>query len=115
MKSPLIWVCLFCLFFAPPGASAQLFGSFTIADEQKLGRQYEILLKASIPWIEDPEIVEYIESLIGRLAAVTPPQPFRFTTVVLLENNLNAMAAPGGYVFVHSGLIQYLEHEADLA
>ena len=31
------------------------------------------------------------------------------------DDTLNAFAAPGGYIWIYSGLIKYLDHEDDLA
>lgn len=94
---------------------AALFGSFGIKDEQELGRKFDILIRSRMPLIEDPEIKKYIQSLVDRLSAAFPPQPFPFAANVLQHNSMNAFAVPGGYVFVHTGLIMQLEHESELA
>ncbi|MEI3479679.1 MAG: M48 family metalloprotease [Bilophila sp.] len=52
---------------------------------------------------------------MDKLVKTFPPQPFPFTANVLLHNSMNAFAVPGGYVFVHTGLIMQLEHESELA
>lgn len=96
-------------------AQAALFGSVGIKDEQELGRKFDIMVRARLPLVEDPEIKLYVRSLVDRLASAIPPQPFSFTSNVLLHNSMNAFAVPGGYVFVNTGLIMQLEHEAELA
>lgn len=96
-------------------AWAALFGSFGIKDEQELGRKFDILVRSRMPLIEDPEIKKYIQSIVDRLAASFPPQPFPFAANILQHNSMNAFAVPGGYVFVHTGLIMQLEHESELA
>lgn len=94
---------------------AALFGSFGIKDEQELGRKFDVMVRARLPLVEDPEIKLYVKSIVERLEKDIPPQPFPFTSNVLLHNSLNAFAVPGGYVFVNTGLIMQLEHESELA
>lgn len=91
------------------------FGDFTISDEAELGKKFNVLIKARLPLVEDPEIKGYVKNIVDRLLAQVPPQPFDFNTNVLLHNSLNAFASPGGYIFVHTGLIMQVDHESELA
>lgn len=90
-------------------------GEFTIKDEVELGKKFDVLVRSRLPLIEDPEVKLYVQNLVDRLIEQAPAQPFNFTTSVLLHNSLNAFASPGGYLFVHTGLIMQLEHESELA
>lgn len=96
-------------------AHAFLFDSFGVADELELGRKFDVLVRSRMPIVEDPEVKGYIRDLTERLSAKLPPQPFPFTPNVILHNSMNAFAVPGGYLFVHTGLIMHLEHESELA
>lgn len=110
----LILTCFFsqCLVPAPAGA---LFGSFTIKDEIELGRKFNVLIRSKLPLVQDPEVVNYVEGIVNRLSKTMPVQPFPFTTSVIRHNAINAFACPGGYVFVHTGLILAMRHESELA
>lgn len=98
-----------------PAEAAFPFNKFGIKDEQELGRRFDVLVRSRLPLVEDPEVKLYVKSIVDRLAAALPPQPFPFTVNVLLHNSMNAFAVPGGYVFVHTGLLTELEHESELA
>lgn len=100
---------------APQPARADLFGDFPIEKEKELGKKYNTLMRARLPIIEDPEITEYIKGIVSRINAQVPSMPFDLTTSVVLNRNLNAFAAPAGYVYVFTGLITNFEHEAELA
>ncbi|HCG04587.1 MAG TPA: hypothetical protein DEV75_06035, partial [Desulfovibrio sp.] len=80
--------------FAPPAGA--FLGDFTVKDEVELGKKFNVLIKARLPLVEDPEVKEYVRSIVERLKAVVPPQPFDFETNVLLHNAVNAFASPGG-------------------
>ncbi len=91
------------------------FGDFGIAEEKEMGRKFEVLIRSKLPLVEDPEISLYVRSIVNRISSVIPPQPFTFTSGVILHNSLNAFAVPGGHLFVFTGLIMQLDNEAELA
>lgn len=96
-------------------SQAALFKDFSVADEKELAKEFEILVKARLPIIEDPEIKLYVRSVVERILKTVPPQPFAFETNVIYSPVLNAFATPGGYVCVFSGLLVNLEDEDSLA
>ncbi|WP_174405776.1 beta-barrel assembly-enhancing protease [Desulfovibrio subterraneus] len=94
---------------------SDLFKDFSLKDELELGRKFSVLIKSRMPLIEDPEVVSYINDIIKRLQTDMKPQPYKFEGNVILDNSLNAFAVPGGYLFVHTGLLLELENESELA
>lgn len=64
---------------------------------------------------QDVEIQQYIENIGRQLASHsdTPSNPFHF--FVVMDQNINAFAGPGGYIGVNSGLILLTEAESELA
>ncbi len=104
------------LFLGPAiPAQAGIFGEFTISDEAKLGREFNVMFRARFPLIEDPEIVDYVRDLTKSIIKVMPPIAFPITMNVVQHNSMNAFATAAGYVFVFSGLILNLNSEAELA
>lgn len=108
-------VCAVGILFAPVQADAFLFSKFGLKEEMEMGREFEVMVKSRLPIIEDPEIRNYVQSVVDRIVDKLPPQPYKFPANVVLHNALNAFAAPGGFVFVFTGLIMNLKHESDLA
>lgn len=100
-------------FFLFVGQSHALF-EFSISDEVELGKAFDILVKSQLPIVEDPEIKGYVDDLLLILLEVIPPQPFQYEVNVILSPVLNAFASPGGFLFLYSGLLQNLSHEAEL-
>lgn len=88
---------------------------FTLNDEIELGKQFDVLIRSNMPLVHDPEVVAYMDYLLDRLTAHMPPQPIPFQIHVIRDNTLNAFAVPGGYIFVHSGLILAMANESELA
>jgi len=111
-----------CAFFmlaaAPAAASAQgLFELFMSPEqERQIGAQEHPKVLAQFGGAyDDPELAAYIDS-IGQFLARTseaPSTPFIFT--VLNSPVVNAMALPGGYVYVTRGLLALADNEAEVA
>ena len=98
-----------------PAQASPFFGGVGIKDEVEMGRKFDTLVRSQLPMIDDPEVSMYVRSIVDRLLAVLPPQPFKYTTGVIRNNTLNAFAVPGGYVYVFSGLIMNFDAESELA
>ena len=87
----------------------------TPEEEKEFGEAFFRSLHSQITINQDAEIQQYIESLGQKLVANSdaPSQPFHF--FVVMENDINAFAGPGGYIGVNSGLILTTEAESELA
>ena len=115
LRSIAALICMLGVLFAPVQGHAFLFGKFGLQEEKEMGRELEVLMRSSLPIVEDPEIRNYVQDIVDRIVKALPPQPYRFPANVVLHKSLNAFAAPGGFVFVFSGLIMNLKHESELA
>ncbi|MFW6323713.1 MAG: M48 family metalloprotease [Desulfovibrionales bacterium] len=107
-------VILFSLVWFTP-AQGGILGDFSIKDEVELGRKFNILIRSQFPLVEDPEVTDYIQDMVDRLEAAMPPQPFPIRISVVRNNSMNAFAAPGGYLFIFTGMILGIEDESELA
>ncbi len=111
----MVWSILLSQIWTAPAHAFLRFSDVGIAEEKKMGRTFEVLIRSQLPIVEDPEISLYIKKIVERISAAIPPQPFEFTSGVILHNSLNAFAVPGGHVFIFTGLIMQLDDEAQLA
>ena len=103
------------LLFSVQQAQAAIFGEFTIKDEAELGQKIKASVRNSFPLVEDPEIVAYTGEIFTRLMKQVPPQPFDYSINVIRHNALNAFATPGGNLFLFTGLLLAMDHEAEVA
>jgi len=65
--------------------------------------------------VDDPLLDDYINDLGYRLAASSDKPKEHFTFFVARDPEINAFAAPGGYIAVNSGLMQITRDESELA
>lgn len=63
----------------------------------------------------DEALQAYVESVGGRLAAVSHRGNLVYRFTVLDTPVINAFALPGGYIYITRGLMAYLNSEAELA
>lgn len=94
---------------------ALLSGNTSPEQERLIGQQISGNLLGAAPLVNDAALQRYVNR-VGRWVASTserPDLPWRFG--VIESEDINAFAAPGGYVFVTKGLYKKLQNEAELA
>ena len=83
--------------------------------EAQVGRSIMRQIRASGEVVEDPQITEYINDIGHRIAAYANNGSQDFTFFVIDDPNINAFALPGGYIGVHTGLLEATRSEDELA
>ena len=85
-------------------------------EERRIGAaEHPKILKEFGGAYEDPKLSGYIAAIGGRLAAASELPDTQFTFTVLNSPIVNAMALPGGYVYVTRGLLALAQNEAEAA
>lgn len=82
--------------------------------EVRNGKGYAMEIERSSHLITDPVIVEYVNR-VGQNIVKQSDAKVPFTIKVLDSDEINAMALPGGFFYVNSGLILACDEEAELA
>lgn len=97
-----------------PGTPSGL-GDYSEAEEVAIGRQIAGNLLGAAPLVKDKQLQKYVNN-VGRWVASQSERPdLAWHFGVIESNDINAFAAPGGYVFVTRGLYRLLNDEAELA
>ena len=65
--------------------------------------------------VDDPLLDDYINDLGFRLVAACAKPRDHFAFFIVKDDEINAFAAPGGYIAVNSGLITITRNESELA
>jgi hypothetical protein len=78
------------------------------------GKQYSMEIEKSAHLITDPVIAEYVNR-VGQNIVKNSDCKVPFTIKVIDSDEINAMALPGGFFYVNSGLIMAADEEAELA
>ena len=94
---------------------ALLSGNTSQEEELRIGQQISGNLLGAAPLVRDDSLQLYVNR-VGRWVALQserPDLPWRFG--VIDSDDINAFAAPGGYIFLTKGLYRKLKNEAELA
>ena len=83
--------------------------------ETGVGEEISAQVKDQLPLLEDEEVNTYINEIGQKLAQVAGRDDFEYEFSVIMDDNLNAFALPGGKIFVNIGAIMETESEAELA
>ncbi len=87
---------------------------YSTDSEIKMGKQYADEIEKSTKFINDPVVDEYVNR-IGQNIVKNSDCKVPFTIKVIDSDEINAMALPGGFFYVNSGLILNADEEAELA
>jgi beta-barrel assembly-enhancing protease len=82
--------------------------------EIRTGKQYSMEIEKQSHLITDPVVNEYVNR-VGQNIVKNSDCKVPFTIKVLDADEINAMALPGGFFYVNSGLILAADEEAELA
>jgi predicted Zn-dependent protease len=82
--------------------------------EIRNGKQYSMEIEKSAHMVTDPVINEYVNR-VGQNIVKNSDCKVPFTIKIIDSDEINAMALPGGFFYVNSGLIMAADEEAELA
>ncbi len=87
---------------------------YSVDTEIKMGKQFAMEIEKSTKFITDPVVVEYVNR-VGQNIVKNSDCKVPFTIKIIDSDEINAMALPGGFFYVNSGLILNADEEAELA
>ena len=96
------------------GCSRGLGNWYTIDRQVALGRSLAQQVDSQVKLINDPVVTEYVNRVGQNLVRNSDAQ-VPFTIKVIDSDVINAMALPGGFFYVNSGLILAADEEAEMA
>lgn len=86
-----------------------------VAMEIKFGKEVSARILGKYKLLDDPALTRYINLIGSSLALHSSRTELIFHFAVIDDNSLNAFSAPGGYIFISKGLVEFAEDEAELA
>lgn len=97
------------------GTFKQAFVPASETEEAEIGRESAAVLLGAAPLLNDAKVQAYVNK-VGLWVALQSDRPdLQWRFAVLDDTDINAFAAPGGYVFITKGLLARLRNESELA
>ncbi|WFC60878.1 peptidase M48 Ste24p [Pseudomonas sp. REST10] len=112
-------LCLFCAWLTGcavnPATGRTDFVMMSERQELDLGARYnQEILKQNPPYA-DAKLQAYIQRVGERVARNSHRNQLSYVFTLVDSPDVNAFALPGGYIYIHRGLLAYLNSEAELA
>ena len=87
------------------------------AQEVQFGKQInqEIISSERFTLATNPDLKAYINKIGQRLAQVSDRPQIPYTFQVIADDNINAFAIMGGFIYINTGLIRAAANESELA
>ena len=111
---------LLVLFIA--GCAGLKLNMFTPQDDAILGQQLDVEIRSNpqeYPILDNPEVKQYLQNMVDEIIKSPHIQyrnVFAYKVEVIEKDNvINAFCTPGGYIYVYTGLLNFLDDEAALA
>ena len=82
---------------------------------RQLGEGLMRMLRHNDMLLNDPLLQGYITNLGYKLSTASDKPSEQYVFFIVKDNSVNAFAAPGGYIGIHTGLIRICETESELA
>ena len=79
--------------------------SYTADEERQVGLDFDRALRGQVRFIDDPVVLDFVETLGQSIVAQTGSQPYVYRFRVVEAPSLNAFAVFGGYIYLHSGTL----------
>lgn len=98
-----------------PGIQAIQLTRMSDKEEAQLGKQInEQLLGSEFQLSRDRDLVQYVEQIGQRLVPYSDRPKLQYTFQVVDDDNINAFATAGGFVYVNTGLLKVADNEAEV-
>ena len=99
------------LLFGKVGGKSLL--SISTEQEVELGKEVSVELEKRYGITQEPKYNDLVQEIGKKIAEVAPRKDVKYEFKVLNTDEVNAMAAPGGFIFVNKGLIDYINFDRD--
>lgn len=84
-------------------------------EERVMGEQFLIQIRQTLNFLDDDYAQQYLNALGQYLLKSVEVKYWPYHFYLVKDNDLNAFAGPGGYIFVFSGLINEMDEIDELA
>ncbi len=91
------------------------FQPMSVQEEEEVGREVAAKIIGFFKVYKNPALTRYVNLVGGTVAAQAERQDIQYHFAVLDSSDINAVSAPGGYVFITRGALALCGDESELA
>jgi predicted Zn-dependent protease len=86
-----------------------------VGEEQRLGEEIAYQARGELLFLRDDVVLDYVRTIGEEIVAASGPQPFVYHFEVVDDDEINAFAAPAGYVYINTGTILHARNVSEVA
>ncbi|MBE9043101.1 M48 family metalloprotease, partial [Pleurocapsales cyanobacterium LEGE 10410] len=90
-------------------------GQMLLAGEKAAGQSFSQSIKAQSKLVTNDKQLKYLNDIGQRLARLMGRDEFEYEFNIIEDPTPNAFALPGGKIFFHTGMLELMDSEAELA
>lgn len=83
--------------------------------EEKIGQSIARQVEKEYKFAEDPLVQKRVEDIGKKVAAICDRKDIDYRFMVIEDDEVNAFALPGGYIYVNRGLVDKVDNDDQLA
>ena len=91
------------------------YNTFSKEQDIEIGKEYSAEVKKQADIVDNPRLQAFVKRIGMHLAQQPQADDYPYEFTLINQPSINAFALPGGPIFVHSGLIDAADNEAQLA
>ena len=111
-----ILLIVFMIFSCVLGMQSQVEASLiSKSQEISMGKDVAAQLEAKYGVVQDDDLQARVNNIGQRLVAVSDRKDLEYSFKVLNSDEVNAMAVPGGFIYVFKGLLDFMPSDDELA
>ena len=111
-----ILLIIFMLFSCVLGMQSPVeAGLISKSQEISMGKDVAAQLEAKYGVVQDDDLQARVNNIGQRIVAVSGRQDLEYSFKVLNSDEVNAMAVPGGFIYVFKGLLDFMPSDDELA
>ena len=88
---------------------------WSLEEEMKIGREEHQKIIGHYGVYQDRELQAYVDRVGQRVAAQSSREEIEYQFTVLNDDMVNAMALPGGFIYITRGMLMHMNSESELA
>lgn len=93
----------------------QEFNIISIPEEKQIGEKIAVEISKQMEIVKDPAPVGRVNAIGRQLVTALPQQDFQYEFYVVRDETPNAFTIPGGKIYVHTGLLDFVGDDSELA
>jgi len=98
-----------------PTASKAFYNTFTDDEEMAMGKKASEETDKQMPILDAPLLTAYLNELGTKVAQASRRPQLQYNFKIVDTDTVNAFSLPGGYIYVHRGLLGFAMTESELA